>query len=106
MRSILISGGSVAGSSPKDYLKNLGDLPALPSVALQALAVANDPSSTATDLPRVIMSDPPLAAKVLRVATSVHFARGHDVSDLQTAIVRLGFSNVRNLLMGVSVMRS
>ncbi|MCP6756270.1 HDOD domain-containing protein, partial [Klebsiella pneumoniae] len=37
---------------------------------------------------------------------SVHFHRGHDVSDLQTAIVRLGFSNVRNLLMGVSVIRS
>jgi HD-like signal output (HDOD) protein len=75
-------------------------------VALQGLAVAEDPSSTASDLLRVIMSDPPLAAKVLRVANSVHFHRGHDVSDLQTAIVRLGFSNVRNLLMGVAVIRS
>lgn len=28
------------------------------------------------------------------------------MSDLQTAIVRLGFTNVRNLLMGVSVMRA
>jgi HD-like signal output (HDOD) protein len=75
-------------------------------VAIQALAVANDPTSNASDLLRVIMSDPPLAAKLLRVANSVHFHRGNDVSDLQTAIVRLGFSNVRNLLMGVSVMRS
>jgi HD-like signal output (HDOD) protein len=73
---------------------------------MQALAVAGDPSSTASDLLRVIMSDPPLAAKVLRVANSVHFHRGHDVSDLQTAIVRLGFSNMRNLLMGVAVIRS
>lgn len=92
--------------SPKDHLKNLPELPSLPAVALQALAVANDPSSTASDLLRVIMSDPPLAAKVLRVANSVHFHRGHDVSDLQTAIVRLGFSNMRNLLMGVAVIRS
>jgi len=73
---------------------------------MQALAVTQDPSSTASDLLRVIMSDPPLAAKVLRVANSVHFHRGYDVSDLQTAIVRLGFSNVRNLLMGVAVIRS
>lgn len=92
--------------SAKDYLKNLRELPSLPGVALQALAVAEDPSSTASDLLRVIMSDPPLAAKVLKVANSVHFQRGHVVSDLQTAIVRLGFSNVRNLLMGVAVIRA
>jgi len=75
-------------------------------VALQALAVAEDPTSTASDLLRVIMSDPPLAAKVLKVANSVHFHRGFAVTDLQTAIVRLGFSNIRNLLMGVSVIRT
>jgi HD-like signal output (HDOD) protein len=96
----------VGSTSPKEYLKNISELPSLPAVALQALAVADDPSSTASDLLRVIMSDPPLAAKVLRVANSVHFHRGHDVSDLQTAIVRLGFSNVRNILMGVAVIRS
>lgn len=96
----------MAGSSPKEYLKNLQDLPSLPAVAIQAIAVAEDPSSSASDLLRVILTDPPLAAKVLKVANSVHFHRGHAVSDLQTAIVRLGFSNVRNLLMGVAVIRS
>jgi HD-like signal output (HDOD) protein len=96
----------VAPISPKEYLKTLRDLPSLPGVALQALAGADDPSSTASDLLRVIMSDPPLAAKVLKVANSVYFHRGHAVSDLQTAIVRLGFSNVRNILMGVAVIRA
>jgi HD-like signal output (HDOD) protein len=87
-------------------LKTFRDLPSLPGIALQAVAVAEDPSSTASDLLRVILSDPPLAAKVLKVANSVHFHRGHTVSDLQTAIVRLGFTNVRNILMGVSVIRA
>jgi len=96
----------VSPVSPKEYLRKLRELPSLPAAALQALAVADDPSSTASDLLRVIMSDPPLAAKLLRVANSVHFHRGHDVSDLQTAIVRLGFSNVRNLLVGVAIIRS
>jgi len=104
--SILKAEGELAGSSAKAYLKDLQDLPSLPAIALQALAVAEDPLSTASDLLRVILSDPPLAAKVLKVANSVHFHRGHAVSDLQTAIVRLGFSNVRNLLMGVSVIRA
>lgn len=96
----------MAVQSPKEYLAKLRELPSLPAVALQALQVAEDPSSTASDLLRVIMSDPPLAAKVLRVANSVYFHRGHAVTDLQTAIVRLGFSNIRNLLMGVAVIRA
>ncbi len=89
-------------------LSEIKDLPTLPSVVATALAVVEDPSSTASDLLRVILSDPPIAARVLRVANSVYFLRaaGGEVSDLQTAIVRLGFSNVRNLLMGVSVIRS
>jgi putative nucleotidyltransferase with HDIG domain len=87
-------------------LNDIPDLPTLPSVAAQAMAVAEDPSASASDLLRVLMSDPPLAAKVLKVANSVHFHRGRDVTDLQTAIVRLGFANVRNLLMSVSVVRS
>jgi putative nucleotidyltransferase with HDIG domain len=83
------------------------DLPSLPVVATLAIGVSSDPDSTASDLLRVIMSDPPLAAKVLRVANSVYYQRGGaDVKDLQTAIVRLGFSNVRNLLVGLSVIRS
>lgn len=85
----------------------VSDLPTIPSVAGLALSVAEDPDATASDLLRVIMSDPPIAAKVLRVANSVYFQRGGgEVTDLQTAIVRLGFANVRNLLMGVSVIRS
>ena len=100
------SGGGRGKILALPALTDIKDLPTLPAVAAQALAVAEDPTATASDLLRVIMTDPPLAAKVLKIANSVHFHRGHDVSDLQTAIVRLGFSNVRNLLMGVSLMRT
>jgi putative nucleotidyltransferase with HDIG domain len=71
-----------------------------------ALAVASDPDSSAQDLLRVVQQDPPLAAKLVRTANSVFFNRGYQITDLQAAVVRLGFSNVRNLLLGVSVIRS
>jgi HD-like signal output (HDOD) protein len=89
-------------------LKEIKDLPTIPAMAAAALQVADDPASTASDLLRVILTDPPIAARVLRVANSAFFrptVRG-EVTELQTAIVRLGFTNVRNLLMGVSVIRS
>jgi len=87
-------------------LGDIPDLPTLPAAASLALAISEDPDATASDLLRVIMSDPPLAAKLLRVANSVYYQRGVDVKDLQTAIVRLGFANIRTLLVGLSVIRS
>ncbi|MHC4606279.1 MAG: HDOD domain-containing protein [Planctomycetota bacterium] len=87
-------------------LKDVVDLATLPMVASMALTVAEDPSSSAQDLQRVIEADPPLAAKVLRLANSSFFRRGEEVTDLQMAVVHLGFAAVRNLILGVSVVNS
>jgi putative nucleotidyltransferase with HDIG domain len=87
-------------------LSSLRDLPALPPVAAQAAAAAQDPSSTPQDLLRIILGDPPLASKVLKAVQSVQPPGARGVSDLQTAIVRLGFSNIRNLMMGMAAMRA
>ena len=58
--------GGFLGVGDPVFALNLGkvpDLPSLPAVATLAIAVSGDPDSTASDLLRVIMSDPPLAAK-------------------------------------------
>ncbi len=103
--------GSTAGPERPDPLARIPlhqikDLPTLPAIADAALAVAHNPDSTANDLLKVILIDPAIAAKVVRVANSVFFNRGFEITDLQSAIVRMGFTNVRNLLLGVSVIRA
>jgi putative nucleotidyltransferase with HDIG domain len=90
----------------KFSVRDIKDLPTLPTVASMALAVAEDPGSTARDLLSVILRDPPLTARILKVCNSVHFRRGLEITDLQTAIIHLGFHNVRTLILGISVMDS
>ncbi len=79
------------------------DLPTLPTVATLALEIALDDSSSASDLAEIVGHDPSLAAKILKVANSAAFTPRGRISALPHAVTFLGFTTVRNLILGVSV---
>src|SRR5450432_1428481 len=76
-------------------------LPVLPQVAESALRLANDPDARITDLAELVDTDPPIAARFMSVANSVAYWRGLLTSSTQSAIVRLGLANTRDLLFQV-----
>lgn len=76
-------------------------LPVLPQVAEAALRLANDPDARIGDLAELVDTDPPIAARFLSVANSVAYWRGLLTSSTQSAIVRLGLANTRDLLFQV-----
>jgi putative nucleotidyltransferase with HDIG domain len=72
-------------------------LPSFPDVATRVQEALVDPSCCAATLARVAGADPVLAAKLLRMANSALLRRGEvNVTNLQTAVSRLGFDAVRN----------
>jgi putative nucleotidyltransferase with HDIG domain len=76
-------------------------LPLLPQVAEAALRLANDPDARIDELSRLVDTDPPIAARFMSVANSVAYWRGLLTASTQTAIVRLGLANTRDLLFQV-----
>jgi putative nucleotidyltransferase with HDIG domain len=76
-------------------------LPVLPQVADAALRLANDPDARIDQLARLVDTDPPIAARFMSVANSVSYWRGMIASSTQSAIVRLGLANTRDLLFQV-----
>lgn len=76
-------------------------LPVLPQVAEAALRLANDPDARITDLAGLVDTDPPIAARFMSVANSAAYWRGLLTSSTQSAIVRLGLANTRDLLFQV-----
>lgn len=76
-------------------------LPVLPEVATSALRLANDPDARIDQLARLVDTDPPIAARFMSVANSVSYWRGLLTSSTQSAIVRLGLANSRDLLFQV-----
>ena len=81
----------------------------LPAVAKEALELAKDPDCTSRQFASVVERDAKLAADILSIANSAVFSGGRPIANLPQAIVRLGFSHCRNLILtssAASLMKS
>ena len=62
-----------------------------------SLAIINDPNSTANDLKDLIEIDAPLASKVLKAANSAFYYREYHVTDIEQAIIWIGYDSIKEL---------
>jgi HD-like signal output (HDOD) protein len=80
------------------------DLPSFPEIAVRVRRVLSDPNSAVEQVVRVVGSEPALAARLLRIANSASLNRsGRVVTDLRTAINRIGYNMVRSAAMTFSM---
>jgi putative nucleotidyltransferase with HDIG domain len=89
--------------TPQDVIRNLGELPPLPQVAARAIRIAGESSTSSADLQELIRTDQALTAQVLRVANSAMFGRVREVTTLTEALLTLGFSTTRSVVLASSV---
>ena len=83
-------------------MQTVRELKMLPRVATRAIAIADDPDSKISDFAAVVGQDLKLTANILAFANSPLFpvfASGTKVSCLKTAINRLGFRQVRQMIL-------
>ncbi len=85
---------------------NIGSLPTLPRVAIEVISMANDPQVSIKEIASVISRDPSLSARVLKVANSAFYGLTQRVASIQLALVILGLNRVKNLVIGVSVLKT
>jgi HD-like signal output (HDOD) protein len=80
------------------------DLPSFPEIAIRVRRVLSDPKSSVEQVVRVVGSEPALAARLLRIANSASLNRsGRTVTDLRTAINRIGYNMVRSASISFSM---
>jgi putative nucleotidyltransferase with HDIG domain len=84
-------------------LSKVKDLPAAPAVVGEVLRIAEDPKSGMHELSGAVERDPGLTAKLLRVSNSPYYGMRQNVGTLKLALVVLGLREVRNLILGISV---
>jgi len=82
---------------------SIGNLPTLPTAAIEALAVANNPDCSIPELSGVILKDASLAASVLKMVNSSFYAAREPITSLERAVVRLGLRETRQLLVAVGM---
>ncbi|MBS0207925.1 MAG: HDOD domain-containing protein [Planctomycetes bacterium] len=94
------------GRSLDELVEQTSGLYSLPAVAVDVLALTNDPQVGAADLKRCIEHDPALVVKLLRVVNSALFGLSRPVTDLTQAITLLGVKPLKLLVLGFSLPRS
>lgn len=98
---------SVVQQVKQDIIKALENdslvLPTLPEVALQVRDIAEDVTSSIADLTKVLGRDAALSARMIKVANSPLIRTSAPVSDLSTAVSRLGIDLTSNLAMGLAM---
>jgi putative nucleotidyltransferase with HDIG domain len=80
---------------------DLYEVPTLPAIVVQALKVLQNPNSDARAVERVIVNDPAISAKILRVANSAFFGFSRRISTIAEAVRVLGFTNVQGMIFSV-----
>lgn len=88
--------------TPLELIANLGDLPPLPQVATQALRVSANSDATAEDLRKAISMDPALTSQILKISNSAVFGKMREVTTLTQAIMTLGFSTIKSVVIAGS----
>ena len=88
--------------TPQELIANLGDLPPLPQVATQLLRISADPDASAEDLRKVIATDQALTSQILKIANSAMFGMMREVNTLTQAIMTLGFSTIKSVVIASS----
>ncbi len=89
-----------------DTLNNIDNLPTLPIVAQQILKLIASPNSNMEQIANVITKDQAITAKVIKLTNSAFYGLRNRISSIKHAIVILGLNTIKNLVLGVSVVKT
>jgi len=87
----------------EEVIQNLGDLPPLPQVATRVMRISENLDTSSEELQNLIRTDQALSAPVLRIANSAIFGMRREVTTLTQAILTLGFSTARAVVLASSI---
>ncbi len=79
-------------------------LPALPTSVAKIMEICNDPSTSPTDLSKVIGLDPVLMGRILKMINSAYYGLNNQVTSLVRATIMLGFNTVKNLALSTAIL--
>lgn len=79
-------------------------LPSPPHLYLSLTqALEHDDDTDTADVAKLVAADPAIAAKVLQLSNSAFYNSGRTISDLRSAVTRLGLATLRDLVLASEV---
>jgi putative nucleotidyltransferase with HDIG domain len=85
---------------------SLRDLPPLPNVFTELKLALTDPLCSVDRISKIVEQDVGLTAKLLQLANSAFFGASRNITDVKSAVTRLGVSVLQDLVLSVAVFRA
>lgn len=100
-----ISGGETREEKVRKIIELVAqsEISSIQSVVSGVIKVINDRGSSAKDLKDLIEIDPPLTAKVLKVANSAYYYSPARISEIQHAVIWIGFDALKEIVLSQKV---
>ncbi|MFZ5657389.1 MAG: HDOD domain-containing protein [Pseudomonadota bacterium] len=77
----------------------IGSLPPPPKLFLALGRLMQDPDVSTGQVADLVSQDPAVVAKVLRLCNSAYFSRGRSITDIRSAITRLGLQTLQRMVL-------
>jgi putative nucleotidyltransferase with HDIG domain len=84
-------------------LENITSIPTLPTVIERITRLLQNPKTSAEEVGKAITTDQALASKVLKLVNSAFYGFPGKISTITHAIVILGFSTIKNVVLTASI---
>ena len=97
---------SIAYSCPESLISDTNALISLPEVCLQLRERLADPQHTRKEVAEIILHDPALTARVLRIVNSAYYGMPQKVSEISHALNILGEEELQNLVIVTSIVKT
>jgi HD-like signal output (HDOD) protein len=90
----------------EEILQRINNIPALPSIADEALRILNDKNSNKNDIVNIISKEQSFIAKILSVANSPIYGLRKEVSTLSFAVFVLGIKEIKKVVLALAFIES
>lgn len=87
----------------QDLMEDKLELPSMPDIAIRVREAVSNPKAGAYDVSQIIQSDPVVTARIVQAANSALYTGQRQVDNVSAAVVRLGLSTTRELVMAVTM---
>ncbi len=88
---------------PKTLVQDKIDLPSLPHIFSRLIALMGDSKSGIEDFARVIMKDPALSVRLLKIVNSAFYGYQGEIGTISKAVAIIGINDLYALCLGTSV---
>jgi len=92
--------------SLEDFIGGIENLPTLPGIAIRILKAVQKKEPDINEISDIISTDPPLSAKVLRLANSSFYNLPAKITSVLHSIKMLGINTVKNIALGFSLVNN